>query len=510
MDKRDLAAMLIIIVLMLTPRIIVAPYTSGSDIPQFAGFADTFLRHGLCFYKYADTEHASGENWPYPWPYVYGPALILLLAPLRSLFSSPVTHYWDQSSYHVYVSMDWIIATKTLFILFDVLSATMIYVVIRSLGYSRRASALLTSLYAFNPMTIYISSIYGMFDQIPLFFYLVGIYLLYIRGNTARSRFIGSFLSGLSIAIKHTFLFPIGFLLYDLMIKGDKWGKKLLLISGLITGALILFVPFELACPSSTSTFIYTVLSSSRPGYTLPICYSFNGLSSLATYIHEHVDKDMMHLIENWWIPAVILIVTSLIAYHGYKDPIVYSSLTYLVFVTTYWRVNHQYLVPAVALSIILFAKLRRYRRCRFLASLYIVLIGFWPIMFPTSWWAHAHIKEPNTDIWKLLDKFSLMVFDEELYLFYSLALTLIGYLLILEVLIIGLTRIRYRAAIGKLCIPAKSLYHKLSSRVFPRRFIIIPLNMDESSPKSSGLIHTSFTVSIISHGNTTQFRVSL
>ncbi|WP_245521868.1 hypothetical protein [Staphylothermus hellenicus] len=465
LDKRDIITVLIIVVLMLIPRLIVAPYTSGSDIPQFAGFADTFLRHGLCFYKFADTKHSSTENWPYSWPYVYGPGLVLFLAPLRLLASSPIIHYWDQQVYYVYVSMDWIIASKSLFILFDVLSTIMIYVIIRGLGYKWKSSAILASLYAFNPMTIYISSIYGMFDQIPLFFFLVGIYLLYVRsGDKSWRKILGAFSSGLSIGFKHTFLFSAALIFYDLIMRRDKRFRKTLFVSSLVIGALVLFIPFELACFSSIEMFINNALSSSEPGYTYPVCYSFNGLSSLATYINEHTGKNMMFLIEYWWLPAITLLAMILIAYLGYRDPIVYSSLAYIVFTTTYWRVNHQYLVPAIAFSIILFAKLRGYTRCRFLAILYIFLIGLWPIMFPTSWWAHVHIREPNMDIWNLLDRFSLMVFDEESYLLYSLVLTITGYIFVFEVVSAGLSRIHYRVVAEKIIGTTKKLL-----RIFPR-----------------------------------------
>lgn len=104
------------------------------------------------------------------------------------------------------------------------------------------------------------------------------------------------------------------------MIKRGKWGDKPLFISNLIIGALMLFVPFKLVYPSSINTLVDTIFSISRSGYTPPVCYSFNGLSSSASYIHKHLNKDMMHPVENWCISAVILIVMSLIPYCGYKD----------------------------------------------------------------------------------------------------------------------------------------------------------------------------------------------
>jgi hypothetical protein len=437
MDKRDLYNILVIILLSLLPRIIVAPYTSGSDIPQFAGFTDTFLRHGLCFYKYADIKHADSEDWPYPWPYVYGPGLILLLSPLRLIAPTKIIHYWSKNNYYVYVPMDWIIASKSLFILFDILSAIMIYLFIRRLGYRYLAATLLTLLYALNPMTIYISSIYGMFDQIPLFFFILGLYFYTFRTSTYY-KYLGLFLTGFSISIKHTFLYPLIIVLIDALTRLRKWGK-LVGLSMIILGSIILFLPFEIDCPSSIYSFINIILSSSKPGYTPPICYSFNGVSSLATYLHDATGKDLLYMINYWWIPSIILLLIVIIGYTHNNNPVIYSGLAYIVFTTTYWRVNHQYLVPAIAFSILIIAYLRKCVRCQVYALIYIFLAGLWPIMFPTSWWAHAHIREPNMFIWKLLDSFSLMVFNDIDYLIYSLILTITGYIYVVETSLHGI-----------------------------------------------------------------------
>ncbi|MEB3755819.1 MAG: hypothetical protein GSR79_03035, partial [Desulfurococcales archaeon] len=132
----------------------------------------------------------------------------------------------------------------------------------------------------------------------------------------------------------------------------------------------------------------------------------------------------------------MILIESILVVYIKYRDPLVFSGLSYIVFMATYWRINYQYLVPALGFTVIILARLWRSKRIVTLGLLYISLIGAWFFMYPVSWWTHVHIINPNTALWHALDKLSLMIFDYEPYLFYSLILTIIEYLLSIEVII--------------------------------------------------------------------------
>ncbi|MCE4606283.1 MAG: hypothetical protein F7B59_03010 [Desulfurococcales archaeon] len=434
MTRKDTVVILVIIALMLLVRVPLAPYTSGSDIAQFAGFADTFLRHHLCFYNYVAPGNSASEGWPYSWPYVYGPGLILVLSPLRKLASSEVIHYYDENGYHVFIPSNWIVATKSVFISFDVLSAVLVYLILRHVGYNSKKAALVTSLYAFNPVTIYISSIYGMFDQIPLFFFLAGIYLFYLDGTSSRGKLVGSFLIGLSVGFKPTFLIPFLAIFYDNLVYRKPVNAGIL--ASLLLGVIVLFTPFLVACPKSMATLIETMFSNVKPTYTFPISYDFNGISNLATYIYEHTGRNLYPLITYWWIPTIILIAVELFAYNNYRDALVFSSTSYIIFMATYWRVNYQYLVPAVAFTIIILSRLHGSRRIKALGLTYISLIGLWYFMFPVSWWTHVHILNPNTALWHALDRFSLMIFNEEPYLLYSLILTIVEYLLSIEVII--------------------------------------------------------------------------
>ncbi|MCD6301186.1 MAG: hypothetical protein J7L82_03850, partial [Staphylothermus sp.] len=145
-------------------------------------------------------------------------------------------------------------------------------------------------------------------------------------------------------------------------------------------------------------------------------------------YINVCCGKDTLYLITYWWVPALVLLTLLFVVYLKTKEPFIPALLSYIVFQTTYWRVNHQYLVPGIAFLILLFVLMKGCIRCRIFSIATILLIGFWPIMFPTSWWAHVHIKEPNYFIWKLMDTFSLMIFDDIIYVLYALLLTIIQY----------------------------------------------------------------------------------
>ncbi len=419
-----------LIVAGLVIRSILAPYTTGSDIAQFAGFADTFLRHGICFYKYSGSASFIAENWPYNWPYLYGPPLILFLGLLRLIVHDKVIHYFDTlGHYYVYVPVDWIIACKALFILFDTLSAIMIYLIIKRIT-GRASKALLgMSIYYFNPMTIYVSSIYGMFDPIAFFSMLASLY--FIINN---KRIMGALSMGLSLVIKQTMLFPtIYYLLYILRSDGiKKFVRDVVLI---ILPGLVFMAPFML-CPGSTNVFLESLKKTSSPSYTYPISYSFNGFSSLATYFNSINGSNTLWAMKYWFISALLLTIIYIIVLKKKGgDPLLSVVIGYLVYIATYWRVNAQYLLPAIGLlAIALFHPITS-GKARIAVAASIFIIGFWPIMFPTSWWAHVHIGSPNMFIWRLLDFFSLMVFDRLYYVCYSILLTLTLYVTIITLI---------------------------------------------------------------------------
>jgi len=414
-------------------RLSIAPYTSGSDIAQFAGFADTFLSKSLCFFKYSGAESHISENWPYPWPYPYGPILVILLSIPRMIAPTPVIHYWDAGTYYVYVPADWIIASKSVFILFDTLSALTIYFIVKP--FSTRKSLLSVGFYYLNPVTIYVSSIYGMFDAVAFFPLAVSILLL-LRKDSESLRYavLVSFLAGFSVAVKPNIVFPA-------LITAIYACKPLLkeakrVVAGVLsftTGVLITYLPFEISCPGSLLTHYSVLKNISAPGYTPPLCYSFNGFSSLATYMYSKTRGDFTWITANWWVPALLLFTFLFLKLLRERFDIVFALeniyLSYLIFLTTYWRVNYQYFAPLMGFTAV-YIVLDRFnvfkRAISIIHSTYVML---WFFLYPVSWWGRVHIVNPNYEVIGLLDSISLMVFAEENYLMYSILLTFLGYI---------------------------------------------------------------------------------
>lgn len=422
MRKGTLAAALILAASLVAGTAVRAwliPHSTGSDIPQFLGFADTLLKHGPCFYLYSGSEWADSEGWPYNWPYLYGPVWVLILGAIRLLTPGAwVQHYWEGGNYYVYVSTDWATNVKLVMTAFDVLVAVLIFLVLQ--GRVRDwAAAVAAAVYYLHPMVVYISGIYGMFDQVALAPFIASAAL---AGKHPK---ISGALSAVAALTKQTLLPPIAALITWLGREPRKAGWFLV---GVLIAAYVIIAPFAIGCPASVGALITAPLRSGEPGYTYPIVYSFNGLSSLATYLHDTTGGDYLWLIRYWFIPFIILEALAIASAIRSGNQWVPALAAYLGFIAAYWRVNHQYLVPAVALSLLAMPYLGRIGRG--IASAFIAWLGLWPFAFPVAWWFHVHIKEPDWGLVRFLEAHSLMVFDNRFYVAYSLILTALAYAL--------------------------------------------------------------------------------
>ncbi len=58
-DYKEMLKLALLLAPGLAVREALAPYTAGSDLAQFAGFADTLLKHGLEFFSYSDASRAA-------------------------------------------------------------------------------------------------------------------------------------------------------------------------------------------------------------------------------------------------------------------------------------------------------------------------------------------------------------------------------------------------------------------------------------------------------------------
>ena len=422
LSRAELVAVAAVVAAGLMLRILPLPYSAGSDLAQFAGFADTFLRHSLCFYSFADALHWTSEGWPYNWPYIYGPIWVAILAAIRCGVNSEVVTTFSGNTYKVYIPMDWALAVKSVIVVFDVASAILLYILVRRYRSWLYAVTALAA-YFLNPVTIYVSAIYGMFDPVALAPLLGS--LLLVRKNSLAS----GALAAISVLTKQMYLLPAATILLGLALFDRKAAKPF--TAGALLASLAALLPFALACPQSVPHMIDLALYSASTYYVRPLPYSFNGISSLATYLHDYMGIDAMLLINMWYVPFGVLYALVVVYLLRSRNYVAAACLSYVVFTAAYWRVNYQYFVGLTALLIILISSAELRCLSRFSAAAVIALAASWVFMYPISWWFRVHVASPNYEAISILDKLSLHILDFSAYVPYALALTILQYILI-------------------------------------------------------------------------------
>ena len=380
------AVLVALIVLAFAFRLFVAPYSSGSDIPQFAGFVDTLLSSGPCFYVSASTPQ--GEPWPYPWLYPYGPTLVLLLAiPCRVVKARPEWG-WVDGTYIVSVPGSLAAAVKSVFIAGDAAVTLAIYLIARKRAGPDTALALAAA-YALSPAVVYTSSIYGMFDQVAAAFLLAAV--------AARSPGLRGFLAGLALATKPTLILPS--LAVALTGRG-----RIRSLAALALAIAVLTAPFVMPCPESLKGILGALTWRGGPTIPLPSVYSFSWLGSIVAYLYEARGVDYSRVLEAWPILALVLAIPALKAS---RTPARAALAFYLVFTASSWSVNYQYLTPLVALILAAYPELRS-RLSRLLASLIVVHASVWPILYPSEFWFSVHTHQQNSLAARLVSALTL------------------------------------------------------------------------------------------------------
>lgn len=408
--------------------------TCGCDIPQFAGFLKTFTDHGFCFYLYNDPTIA-GTSWPYQWRYVYGPPLLFLLNIVGTISKPIVKTFESEGMYHVYVSANWCASLKFIFSLFDLGNALLVYLYLTRIANKGYVLGYIAAmLLLFHPIIIYISSIFGTFDSITMFFFMLGLYI-YKRYRNIIGDILGLFIIGFSIAVKPTVLVSSMILMIYVIVRYRNNKKRMLIsIISALLGFIVSFIPFIALCPSSINMIIDSLLESSKSSY-VSIIYSFNGFSSIATYAHDKTGIDYLYLINNWWIPFTILFSIIVILTVFSKDLDQYIFAGYTVFLATFWRINPQYLYALTCLVILMIFTLRKVEIVLKLIIVYI-LPAFWTIAFPLSFWGYNHIENPNRNIVTLLERVSLNIYDELFYVILALISTITMYFIIIDIIV--------------------------------------------------------------------------
>lgn len=374
--------------------------SSGSDLPQFLAFAETMVFP--CVYA---SGYPSGMDWPYPWPYPYGPLFLLLLKVVHGLVCPCLLQYGQgPGGYTVIVDPLWAAAVKAVYAAFDVWIVVLLY---RLRWWAGLA-------YAVHPMALYVSSIYGMLDPIPVALLLAGLIALEEGRSIA-----GGVLAGLSIAFKATVV-PGGLAALLALPGGLPWALG---VAGAGYGVSFL------ACPGDTGFFHAIAGLIGTPGLPRPMVYSFNGLSSLAIYLVDRGHAWAEGIPRLWPLAAAPLYLAALLQARWTRRPLLAGYLGMAAFIAAYWRVNPQYTIGVVALGL---ASLGLQCRVQRLGTLLAVLAaGAWAIAYPLDFWARVHMPREYPTA-RLLDAISLGVGSAEFYLAISLVFTLGLYLVVL------------------------------------------------------------------------------
>ncbi len=392
----------------LAVRCSLAPYSAGSDVPQFYGFARIFLEHGLSFYRYMP-----GELWPYPWPYAYPPLWILVLSVLAILDPGEHVKTFDQGGvFRVFVDQNWIMDVKSILMGGDILAGVLIY---RIVGGGLKGF-ISVALWLFNPMVIYVSSIYGMFDVIPLLFILLAIELCRKEKHV---------LAGVSIGLAAMFkqsALPAVLPLIFYVAGRNGWRSSARILASAIIVSTIIMLPFAIVggLPSIMSAILKPGLEE---GICFPIQYSHNGYSSLISLLSMRGVVDYTWVFKYWLIFfSTALIIVCLQTYKGKYSIVEATWLGYASYTIFYWNMHAQHLIPLIALTILLLFEWD-VEKSVILVPL-LVAESFWPTMFPVSWWFYVHVEKPNTEIARMLYNLSLKAVSDEAYVAYGIVLT--------------------------------------------------------------------------------------
>jgi len=380
-------------------RTMLACGTSGSDVPQFLAFAETM---DLCVYS---SGHPAGQVWPYPWPYPYGPLLLPLLK-LAYEIACPCTLEFYQEiggPYRVVVDPRWACTLKVMYTIADLAVAAALYYALKG-----RRGLVAAGVYLYSPITVYVASVYGMFDPIPVALLVWGL-ILYDRGRRAA----GGVLSGIAVGFKQTVVPPL--------LVASAAASPVFLLAWVSTAALPYAVVLT-ACPGDTGFLRDTLAVLGSPSFPRPVVYSMNGLMSAATILYDRGFEWAAAIPRMWPVLFAALLAPSLYASVRSRDPLLAAALGSAAFTASYWRVNPQYVVVPIALLLLAWPRLARWSRPA--AAMAVAAASAWGLLYPQGFWGRVHMP---LETWqaRLLDRITFGPVSDTGYAIVELAFTL-------------------------------------------------------------------------------------
>ncbi len=317
-----------LVALALAVRTAPAAFTGhGWDMYVWIKTAELFLEERLDIYGYPSLE---GFPWGF---YAYPPPWLYILSMMRVLALSVGDERWVM-----------LLFLKAPILLFDIATGLVLLALCAKNGVEERRAFFIASLYMLNPVVVFISGVWGMFDAIPALFTALSAYFLYDRRPLA-----AGFSLGLAAAFKiyPAILFPAA-LLYSSKLRGQHRPERKL-ASAFFAVLLLVSAPFIAHDPSSYLDKL--VFHGSNVGQ-----FTYWALIGVL------IGKDATSII-GW---GVFLLILAHVLYNVRKTPLgdiqpthLYA-LTLTVFLATAPKINVQYLVTALPFLLLTYAARKR------------------------------------------------------------------------------------------------------------------------------------------------------
>lgn len=257
----------------------------------------------------------------YPWGfYAYPPMWLYWLASVTLIRKAVENLYFT------------VFMIKFPIILADVATGYLIFRIAKKLEYSEKNALIISSIWLFNPITFFVSSIWGMFDSIAVFFMVAALSSI-LSGKYTRA----GILAGIGVAVKllPALLIPPT-LIYLIKVKKER--KKKLLINFIIIPSIV-FVLTSLPFLGTPIQYFKHILQHAESVGT------FTYWTALSTVVNTSIF---------WFIPlliyGVVLAVYSRKFKGGVHEYIRVLGATVLTFIALSPKVNIQHTLTFIPL----------------------------------------------------------------------------------------------------------------------------------------------------------------
>jgi len=325
--KREISVLVLLLAISFLIRVLLFPLKGYSvDTGDFASWINTATQQGI------RTFYSNAGFIDYPPFNIY---IFWIFGSLAKAIGISITS-----------------AVKLIPNIFDIATATLIYVFVRKQA-SFKTALLATALYTFNPATIYNTAVWGQFDAIYTFFLVLSL-MLALKSKPKLSAL--AFAIGLLTKPQGIVLAPLlVFLIYK------KSGLKNLIYSVLTFTATVFVVilPFQWSNPL---TFLSNIYLSAYGEYAVTSVNAFNlwGLYGLW-------NPDGGLYILGWALFGVAAAFTLYFLYKRYNASneflaIFAAFMLFFAFFMLPTRIHERYLFPAISVLALMFPFLKRTR----------------------------------------------------------------------------------------------------------------------------------------------------